>query len=81
MADTKRTVLYLDTDAADLLAILAPSENRRGKYVSGLIRAAAQAQAAAPESTERARLQEEIARLVTELTQAADRLRALENSG
>ena len=40
MADTKRTVLYLDQEAAALLAQLAPSPNRRGRFVSDLIRAA-----------------------------------------
>ncbi len=39
-AETQRTFLRLDTDAAALLMQLAPSENKRGQYVSTLIRAA-----------------------------------------
>ncbi|MDQ2805604.1 MAG: hypothetical protein M3Z04_01595 [Chloroflexota bacterium] len=42
-AETQRTFLRLDTDAAALLMQLAPSENKRGQYVSTLIRAAAKA--------------------------------------
>lgn len=48
MADTKRTVLYLDAEASVLLDTLAPSEKRRGKYVSDLLRAAAAQQSAPP---------------------------------
>jgi hypothetical protein len=44
MADTKRVALYLDNDAVELLAELAPSDYRKGKFVSGLIRQAAQQQ-------------------------------------
>ena len=39
----RETALYLDADAAALLARLAPDPERRGPYVSDLIRAAAQA--------------------------------------
>lgn len=42
--DTRgETTLHLDADAAALLAQLAPEPERRGPYVSDLIRAAAQA--------------------------------------
>jgi len=62
MADTKRTVLYLDAEASVLLDTLAPSEKRRGRYVSDLLRAAAAQQQAgrtdvlAPPTEPRARL-------------------------
>ena len=39
----RETALYLDADTAALLAQLAPEPERRGPYVSDLIRAAAQA--------------------------------------
>lgn len=39
---TRRVYLRLDEDAADLLDRLAPSENKRGEYVSALLRQAAQ---------------------------------------
>lgn len=42
-AETQRTFLRLGTDAAALLMQLAPSENKRGQYVSTLIHAAAKA--------------------------------------
>jgi len=40
--DTKRIALYLTSDAVELLGRLAPSENKRGQYVSELIFRAAQ---------------------------------------
>ena len=43
-ANTRRVFLRLDEDAADLLDQLAPSENKRGAYVSELLRRAAQSQ-------------------------------------
>lgn len=41
-ATTVRTFMRLDPDAVELLGRLAPSENKRGAYVSSLIRRAGQ---------------------------------------
>src|SRR5262249_21957787 len=40
-APTRRVFLRLEEDAAELLDRLAPSENKRGQYVSTLLRQAA----------------------------------------
>ena len=46
--ETRRVSLRLDIDAADWLDQLAPSENKRGAYVSELIARAAQEAGIAP---------------------------------
>jgi len=49
MATEKKKIgLHLDTDALTMLAELAPSENKKGEYLSGLIRAAHAQQSAPP---------------------------------
>lgn len=68
MADTKRVSLYLDTDAVELLGQLAPSDYKKGKYVSGLIREAARRQS--PQEQTYA----DIGRAVVQVVQQATKL-------
>jgi hypothetical protein len=68
MADTKRVSLYLDTDAVALLADLAPSDYKKGKYISGLIREAARRESAQEQSYR------DIGRTVVEVVQQAMRV-------
>ncbi len=84
MADTRRTVLYLDPDAFALLADLAPSDKRRGKYVSELIRQAAHQQPVTTAAQEQQRvveltsLHDQMLRLVGDLATVTERIHRLE---
>ena len=44
MVETRHVSLRLTVEAADLLDQMAPSQNKRGQYISGLIMRAAQEQ-------------------------------------
>ena len=72
MADTQRIGLRIDTDAIELLSRLAPSPNKRGQYVSDLIRKAARE---AGEPLNPADLDKEVERLAAELAAVQRRLR------
>ena len=76
MKDTRRLSLRLDHDAADLLDRLAPSENKRGAYVSELVRRAAverglvEPGAAPPAPADLAVVRQELARLTARVDEA-----------
>lgn len=67
MADTKKIGVYLDVEAVDMLAHLAPSPKRRGQYLSDLIRDAARAAGMATTEDRTVTLERELARLGREL--------------
>lgn len=68
-AETERVNLYLTSEAAELLAQLAPSPNKRGQFVSDLIVAAATSQNGA--------LRREVFQTAAELNTLANQLMAL----
>src|SRR4051812_23357553 len=78
MSKTKKIGLHLDTEAIQLLAELAPNENRKGQYISQLLREAAARRAMGTESgppldgaDEQTALRAELARLAGELARIA----------
>jgi hypothetical protein len=79
MANTKRTVLYLDQDAAALLVQLAPSPNRRGRFVSDLIRAASVPAAQDPAEVIYAQIGRQIVTVAQELATRLPELRKIQD--
>ena len=72
MADTRRIALYIDADAIELLGRLAPPPNKRGQYVSDLIRRAAREAGEMPAEPD---LEQEVARLAAQLEAVKRRIR------
>lgn len=69
-ATTRRVFLRLDEDAADLLDRLAPSENKRGAFVSELLRQAARAGQQASTDAAYATIGRQVVNLALELSKS-----------